>query len=58
MRNEAIAKEVEVRKQSKSRGNFDLARNNRKKQVFETAIWTYDDFFRTAEGGIEVIGCS
>jgi hypothetical protein len=57
MRNEAIAKEVEVRKQSKSRGNFDLARNNRKKQVFETAIWTYDDFFRTAEG-IEVIGCS
>jgi hypothetical protein len=58
MRNKAITKEAEVRKQSKSRGKFDLARNNRKKQVFETAIRTYDDFFQTAEGGIKVIGCS
>jgi hypothetical protein len=58
MRNEAIAKEAEVRKQTKSGGKFDLARNNRKKQVFETAIRTYDDFFRTAKGGIKVIGCS
>jgi hypothetical protein len=43
--NKAIAKEAEVRKQTKSRGKFDLARNNRKKQVFETIIQTYDDFF-------------
>ena len=58
IRNKAIAKEAEVRKLTKSRGKFDLARNNRKKQVFETAIRTYDDFFQTAEGGVEVIGCS
>jgi hypothetical protein len=58
MRNEAIAKEAEVRKQTKSGGKFDLARNNGKKQVFETTIQTYDDFFRTAKGGIKVIGCS
>jgi hypothetical protein len=43
MRNEAIAKEAEARKQSKSGGKFDLARNNGKKQVFETAIRTYDE---------------
>ena len=58
MRNEAIAKEAEVRKQTKSGGKFNLAQNNGKKQVFETIIQTYNDFFRTAEGGIEVIGCS
>ena len=58
IRNEAIAKEAEVRKLTKSRGKFDLARNDGKKQVFETAIRTYDDFFQTAEGSIEVIGCS
>jgi hypothetical protein len=58
IRNKAIAKEAEVRKQTKSRGKFDLARNNRKKQVFKTTIRTYDDFFRTAEGGIKVIGYS
>jgi hypothetical protein len=58
MRNEVIAKEAEVRKLTKSGGKFDMARNDGKKQVFETAIRTYDDFFRTAEGGIEVIGCS
>ena len=58
MRNKAIAKEAEVRKQTKSGEKFDLARNNRKKQVFKTTIQTYNDFFRTAEGGIKVIGCS
>jgi hypothetical protein len=57
-RNEAIAKEAEVRKLTKSGGKFDLARNDGKKQVFETAIRTYDDFFQTAKGGVEVIGCS
>lgn len=58
IRNEVIAKEAEVRKLTKSGGKFDLARNDGKKQVFETAIRTYDDFFQTAEGGVEVIGCS
>jgi hypothetical protein len=58
MRNEAITKEAEVRKQTKSRGKFNPARNNRKKQVFKTIIRIYDDFFRTAKGGIKVIGCS
>jgi hypothetical protein len=38
MRNKAITKEAEVKKQTKSRGKFNLARNNRKKQVFETTI--------------------
>jgi hypothetical protein len=58
MRNEVIAKEAEVRKLTKSGGKFDMARNDGKKQVFETAIRTYNDFFRTAKGGIKVIGCS
>jgi hypothetical protein len=58
MRNEVITKEAEVRKLTKSRGKFDIARNNRKKQVFKTAIQTYNDFFRTAESGIKVIGYS
>jgi hypothetical protein len=58
MRNKAITKKAEVKKQTKSRGKFNLARNNRKKQVFETAIRTYDDFFRTAKGSIKVIGYS
>jgi hypothetical protein len=40
-----IAKEAEVRKLTKSGGKFDLAWNDGKKQVFKTAIWTYDDFF-------------
>jgi hypothetical protein len=31
IRNKAIIKEVEVRKQAKSRGKFNLARNNKKK---------------------------
>jgi hypothetical protein len=44
-RNKAIAKEAEVRKLTKSGGKFDLAWNDGKKQVFETAIQTYDDFF-------------
>jgi len=58
LRNEAITKEAEVRKLTKSGGKFDMARNDGKKQVFETGIRTYDDFFQTAEGGVEVIGCS
>ena len=58
MRNEVIAKEAEVRKLTKSGGKFDMARNDGKKQVFETAIRTYDDFFQTAKGGVKVIGCS
>jgi hypothetical protein len=53
-----VTKEAEVRKLTKSRGKFNMARNNKKKQVFETAIRTYDDFFRTAKGGIKVIGYS
>jgi hypothetical protein len=31
IRNEVIAKKAEVRKQTKSRGKFNLARNNKKK---------------------------
>jgi hypothetical protein len=58
MRNEVIAKEAEVRKLTKSGGKFNMARNNRKKQVFKTAIQTYNDFFRIAKGGIKVIGYS
>jgi hypothetical protein len=38
MRNKAIIKKAEVRKQAKSRGKFNLAWNNKKKQVFETTI--------------------
>jgi hypothetical protein len=45
IQNKVIAKEVKVRKLTKSGGKFDLAWNNRKKQVFETAIQTYNDFF-------------
>jgi hypothetical protein len=40
-----ITKEAEVRKLTKSGGKFNLAWNNGKKQVFETVIRTYDDFF-------------
>ena len=58
MRNEVIIKEAEVRKLTKSGGKFDMAWNNRKKQVFKTIIRTYNDFFRTTEGGIKVIGYS
>jgi hypothetical protein len=58
IRKKAITKEAEVRKQTKSGGKFDLTRNNRKKQVFKTAIQTYDDFFRIAKGSIKVIDYS
>jgi hypothetical protein len=40
-----IAKEAEVKKLTKSGGKFDLAWNNKKKQVFKTTIQTYNDFF-------------
>ena len=53
-----IIKEAEIRKLAKSGRKFDIARNNRKKQVFETVIWTYNDFFQIAESGVKVIGCS
>jgi hypothetical protein len=33
-----IAKEVKIRKLTKSGGKFNLAWNNKKKQVFKTAI--------------------
>jgi hypothetical protein len=40
-----IIKEAEIRKLAKSGGKFDMAWNDGKKQVFETVIWTYNDFF-------------
>jgi hypothetical protein len=58
IRNKVITKKAEVRKLTKSRGKFNIARNNRKKQVFKTTIRTYNDFFRIAKGGIKVIGYS
>jgi hypothetical protein len=38
IQNVTIAKEAEIRKLVKSGGKFDMARNNGKKQVFETII--------------------
>jgi hypothetical protein len=38
IRNEVITKEAKVRKLIKSRGKFNITRNNRKKQVFKTVI--------------------
>jgi hypothetical protein len=38
IRNATIIKKAEIRKLAKSSGKFNIARNNRKKQVFKTII--------------------
>jgi hypothetical protein len=58
LRNKAIIKEAEIKKLIKSKGKFDITRNDKKKQVFKINIQTYDDFFQTVKSSVEVINYS